>query len=176
MMRSRFHQGLTRLEVVVIVVLVGILFALSSTGSYSVADGMFELILSREGGSSVDITHRINVVPQQEDSVRQLFNEGVLQTIWRDVPDEENPYRIGGFPFSYRTDHAVGKRREIRKTIRRALLVEYSEGDQPPRYRLIPFQLPVSERCVELTIPREPPSDVEAWKPELRHPRETSSR
>jgi hypothetical protein len=46
-----------------------------------------------------------------------------------------------------------------------AVAVEYSSPGEPASFRVIPFERPSGVDLVELTIPREPPSDDEAWRP-----------
>jgi hypothetical protein len=46
-------------------------------------------------------------------------------------------------------------------------LIEYTAPNESPIYRIIPFERRHGQELVELTIPREPPSDAEAWKPNV---------
>jgi hypothetical protein len=47
-----------------------------------------------------------------------------------------------------------------------AVAVEYRTAGQPPRFRLIPFELGSPPATIEVDVPRNPPIDAEAWKPD----------
>lgn len=160
---SSFRPGLTRLEIVVTVVIGGLLVGILRVGGEGVADADFELVLNLEGNRPENSAQRVVVVPVQETVVKQMLAEGLS---WRDIPHQENPVTMK-FGFSYRVQTGVCLNCRVPEVANRALLIEYVSGGQPAKYRLVPFEIPIAQqRIVTLSIPREPPSDADAWKPE----------
>lgn len=157
-----FRQGLTRLEISVIVVVALALFAPLQTAK---GTGSKQLLIHFTGTSAPDV--QIQVATIQEKDVAILLTDSSHSEIrwrWQEVPQDESSIECklifgfnstGGLLFSYG--------RQV-FPYADAIAVKYSVAGESPRYRVIPFAWP-TKSTMELTISREPPNADEAWKP-----------
>jgi hypothetical protein len=171
-MTRRAIPRLTLLEWLVIAGVVAVVIALLSPHAEQVADGDFELLLHFQGVSPPKSGIRVAVgYGQNPDTYKDYFTPGSKLSLEWHEPSQ----RDGRMP-PIRCWYSSTPKRDWLGRIRglsgpavfhRLLFVEYSSPGKAPKYRVIPFDRHRGEKQVELTIPREPPRDEEAWKPNL---------
>jgi hypothetical protein len=165
MMTRANRFGLTWIERSVIVAIIVILIALLLAPVQGVADGDFDLHLSFTG--STPPTDRFRVaVGYGHDAEKSLNGDLMTYLNWHEPDAWERPMPPIRCPYSYKLKTDWRGRFIVPKEFPRLLIAEYQSPNEAPRYRAIPFVRKSFQETVELTVPREPPSEAEAWKSE----------
>ncbi len=151
------------MEIAVIVAIGVILYALLFAPGQSAADGGFNLQVSMDGPSSDEIQIRFARV------YRHRLNSGMTekeleQLNWYPVAELTFPLIVGVEYSIYSRFNAFYERSKF--VCPDGILVEYTEANEPSRYRVVPIERRRGQGVVEVTVPREPPTDDEAWTPE----------
>lgn len=159
-MIHQFRNGLTRFEIVICISL-AVIF-LSPIQS---ARGIGSRMLLIHFSGIISPESNIHVAAIRQTEAGYLLSESSHPELkWQEMASHEQDIELH---VTYTTDSLSCVLFCYRTKIfqyQDAVIVRYMNSDGSPRYRLIPFVWQPTQ-TIELTIPREPPSDAEAWKP-----------
>jgi|GEM_PF-6950339 len=159
---------MTKVEWLAIIAIAVVLIAVMWPRKVGVADGDYQLILSLAGTTQPRDRIRVAIGWGQAPS-QYLTSNPEIPPNWHDLSDWDGPYSIrSSYSYKLKTDW-LGRFQPSPAVFQRMALVEYTAANQSPTYRVIPFERIKGQKIVEVSIPREPPSEKEAWRPDAEN-------
>lgn len=155
--------GLTRIEWIVVVLIMIAVVSLLQPAVTESRRGTFAIRCNIEGTSPTDTSLRI-IVGSGSNIADSIQADSYAYRTSRDVERNETSVDVKGMFRKQQTQLVlITLRSEI--LLDDAVIAEYSAPTKLPKYRVIPFQRVKGQETVELAIPREPPNEMEAWRP-----------
>lgn len=163
-MLYNFTRRLSFLEWLIVTAIIVVLAAILLPPRQGVADGDFHLRLSFTGSTTP--MHQLRVAVGYGDDPDKYWKSDMQQNlIWHEPDAWDGPMPPIRCSYSYKLKTDWLGRMLVPAVYPRLLIAEYTAPNEAPSYRVIVFERRHGQELVELTIPREPPSDAEAWKP-----------
>jgi hypothetical protein len=162
-MNERDAHGLTRMELIVASGVLLVLGSMIFVPSRSYGSGKFILKIASDDASPVNKPVRVALIRRKNAAVL-LAHHPHPETRWIELLSDQPLEQLVGFSVTSSQFLFGGSQQKV-SVQADAIAVEYASPDEAIKFRVIPFERPHDDRIVELTVPREPPSEAEAWKP-----------